>query len=674
MVLLVGTSHLNAQNDQLLSSVGTQLERLVDNYVKESFIASRFSQDVSDLPMLFRPSEIDSMSVLIKQTERHAEINMIRRDPGLHAQGSYMNNFAGSLLEDDGTFYQWRTNAGLGWNLIRDGVIAKRHKVRQKQLLWEAEKTIEDERLRNEAYRDLYAGILYAFNHKKVLVIRNRLDILIQLHEIVHKLFYLRFVQWEDVLDVMSSKTETELFLNNYLTYLDAVELDEDLKQSDVFELPVFDLVFENIEAQGLDTMAQFLSMQKRVEALDHQHHWSQEVSLRANLQYSYYQGGSSSVYDQRDFLSGGLSVGLPLSFQKKAKRGWKQAKVDLIKAEYKSYYDGVNNEVLNEYYEYQYALKQYVSFYYKKERLGVLIRRGIRKRNLEDPDYSPKFVVDKLDELFSVELELLDIQQKMYLNALKIFQLIDVIDVLPYIDIVDYNQFNNQFVGDRTIICTAEDLNELEVRYLFELLKYHGIKEVMVQIDSDLDLYLKYAGLLDMVQGTDMSVRLSFSFSKNLEKELGELVTILSMSLTPLIHFDFMQIKPDDLPQVVSQVENMLIADARALDLSVSLPGDMTVEQLALMDGNYSAINMDAGPIDNLHTLKRNIELLRSRGVANVRPVLVPAEYSSRLEMDQYINEIMDVLEVKQVCISSVGALLKLEAETISWHEERRF
>ena len=106
------------------------------------------------------------------------------------------------------------------------------------------------------------------------------------------------------------------------------------------------------------------------------------------------------------------------------------------LKTKYKSFNEGLQNELLTHFYEYQYALKQFVHFFYKKERLSVLIDRSLAQKHLEDPNYSPMHVVDKLDELFSVDLEILDIQQKLYLKALKIFTLIGVDDVLDFIDI----------------------------------------------------------------------------------------------------------------------------------------------------------------------------------------------------------------------------------------------
>ena len=662
-----------SQGDDLLTSIGDRLESMVDDYVIETFLASRFSQDVSDLPQLFCPSKLDSQRVQVIESERLAEIALIASDRSLEAQGSHLNNFAGSLLEDDGTFYKWRTNAGIGWNVLRDGMVAKKQRVKQKQLEWEAEKSIEDERIRKEAYQDLYASILYAFNQKKVEVIKNRLQILTQLYDVVHKLFYLRFVHWEEVLDVMSKKTETQLFLKNYSTYLSSVQLDSNMKQTDLLELPVFDLVYEKVQEQGLDTLAQFIAMEKRVQAVEHQFHWSKDVSLNANMRYSYFQGGPGASYGQRDFLTGGLTFAVPLSFQKKERGQYKRAKVDRIKTDYQQYYEGMNNEVLNEYYEYQYALKQYVNFYYKKERLGVLIKRAIRKRNLADPDYSPKMVVDKLDELFSVDLEILDIQQKMYLHALKIFQSINAEDVLPFIEVKDYNLFNNQFAGDRTILCPRKDFADLELNYLIELLRFNDFKEVMVQTDGDLDLYLKYAELLDELQDKEMSVRFSVSLSDDSTSDLSLLRNAWSMALTPLLHLDLTGVKSSNLPKILEGVRTLIEFDERSLDVSISIrSGDVgsLVESLQ----SYSSINLVPQSPGEASTVTPDLITLQNMGIENVRPIINPTDFNTRFEMDTFIEELLQHLNVRQVCISNVGGLLDLEAQTISWHEQRGF
>lgn len=79
-----------SQSDDLLHSIGDRLESMVDAYVVETFLASRFSQDVSDLPPLFCPSKLDTQHVQMIDSERLAEIDLIASDRSLEAQGSYL--------------------------------------------------------------------------------------------------------------------------------------------------------------------------------------------------------------------------------------------------------------------------------------------------------------------------------------------------------------------------------------------------------------------------------------------------------------------------------------------------------------------------------------------------------------------------------------------------------
>ena len=542
----------------------------------------------------------------------------------------------------------------------------------RKQLEWEAEKAMQTQDYKELTYRKTYDFIIYTFNKQKVDAIELRLKLLDELLAVGTRMFYLKFVQWEHVLDVMSKKTETELFLKNYETYLSAVQLDDSLRSQDLGALPIFDLLFDVIENIGVDTTANRAALDHRIAAIEHEFHWTKDMSLSAQLRYNHYQGGDDASYSGRDFVAAGLSFGIPIPFKKSTKDELKSAKIEQLEVDYRTFQHGLNNELLNHYYEYEYALKQYVNFFYKKERLAVLIDRGLRKKRLDDPDYSPLEVVDRLDELFSVDLELLDIQQKMYLKALKIFTMISTDHITDFIEVKDYNQFASQTPGGRSIYCDAEQLADMEAKYLVEFLKYNGADEVLVSIDGNPDLYLRYAALLDALKGTSLGVRLNYKPVSIHALAMADLEESMTFALTPKIHIDFsdFDLSVDDQIMLTAFLER----NYQSFDISISLSASQNKDFRTSIYSYVTYVNLVPDQSEQLMSFFHDLEEDRWNGVNKSRLVVLPRDFDSRMDLDNFIKLLLDHLEIDAVGLLDVQSLIDLDKKTITWHEERGF
>lgn len=663
-----------AQEDEMMASISVQLENLVDTYVKESLLKHQFSRDVNDLRLLFGPKAVDSIQLNSALEERAAEIQVIKDDKGVDLQANYLNNFAGSLLEEDGTFYQWRTSAGLNWDLFKGGLISQKHRLAQKKLEYEVMLAEQGSALTDLSYRKSFDYIIYTFNKEKVRVIERRLDVLSNLLEVVEKMYYLRYSHWEDVLNVMSKKAETEIFLRNFRTHLESIQIDSSLKDQPINNLPVFDLLFEEIEKRGIDTMTQSLVLEKNLKALDHQFHWSNNIDLSAQVRYNYYNGGINSDYNARDYVAGGLSISIPLPFAQSSRREWKNAKQKKFILDYKSFQEGLDNELLTHYYEYEYTHRQYVQYFYKKEQLAVGINRSIRQRRLADPEYSPMSVVDKLDQIFSVDLELIDIQQKMYLKALKIFSMINAQDILPYIDVKDYNLFVQKYNSDRILFCRGENLLEYEPNFLIEFSLQNGIKEICVEAGASSETYLNYAALLDAAVGTDLTIRFSVDPLMVESTLASDLSTLTSLSLTPKMHISLVSslaAEPDDYREIIETLTNF----RKNFDISVSVPlktkDTLFKTLLSIVNKIYVVPERNQELNTEYPALIRRIGRL-SAGM--IYPVVRPGDFGTKLEMDNFLDQLVIQLRTDSAGIASLDDLIELDKKIVGWHEEHRF
>ncbi len=656
--------------DLLMQSVSIELEQMVEDYVRETLISHRFSNSTDDLEFLFTPKAVDSTHLKHLDAEHRAESVVMQKDKGLSLQGGYAHNFAGALLEEDGIFYNWRTNAGVDWRVFKNGVVARRQTEHQKQLLWQSEKIKRENRLRHLSFQQSSDLVIYTFNKKKIDVIRNRLDILSRLEEVATKMFYMKFLQWEEVLVVRSKKMETQLFLDNYETYQKSVQLSPECLARDVQELPVFDLPFDQIEQAGFDTASQAAILAHELAALDHEFHWSKEVTLNAQLRYNYYQGGPGATYAGRDFLSGGLTVGMPLPFDRSARRQLKEAKKRTLISEFDTQHRNLKNELLKLYHDYEHALKQYVHFYYRKERLAVSIERGMRQKHLEDPNYSPMHVVDKLDELFGVDLELWDVQQQMYLKALEIFDLIGSGDIVPMIELKNYHLFSTRYNGTRAVYCAADELERMETKYLVEFLKFNKFGEVLVDIGGDLNLYLHYAALLDAASQEDFEVRLSFVPSSFAQPVLQELAASVDLALTPRIHLELRHLDPTD-QAAVDRITSLLQDRAGSYDIALTV-GLTSYGTLKHLEAYATSIDVIAEDSDDLVTLYYPLVHGGHPAAGKTRLLVSTEDFNNRLELDTFLDRLQDHLQMDRVSIDDMGGLMQLERQTIGWNEER--
>ena len=666
---------MSGQQEQIMSTISLQLEQLVDAYVKESLLKHEFPKDVNDLRFIFGPKSVDTLQLDHVQAEHLAHMTVIRRDNGIKLHSSYGNNFKGSVLEDDGIFYRWRANTGVDWSLLGGGLVDRKHQLEREQLRFEAVQAKQLQQLKELSYRKSFDHIIFTFNKEKVSVIENRLYLLSELLSVVEKMYYLRYAHWEAVLDVRSKKAETELFLNNYITYLKSIQLDPELRDRPISSLPIFDILFDEIKSKGVDTSAQHLALQKELQALEHQFHWAKDISLNAQLRYNYYNGGPGSSYQARDFMTAGLSLSIPIPYNKAANKSWMIAKQQKFKNEFETYQKGLNNELLNHYYEYEYAHKQYVNFFYKKERLAVSINRHIRKRNLEDPDYSPMQVVDKLDELFSVDLELIDIQQKMYLKALRIFTLIEAPDILPYIDVKDYNAFVNQYNTARQLFCAVDDLRNFETNFLIEFFKMNGVEEVVLDAGQDAETYLAYAALLDAAVGSDLKVRFMIDPIKGSRDLADDLQSLIQLSLTPYIHFDLTTALVDLAPQNYTEILETISDYARSYDITIAVPVQTDTSLLQSLLPSISIVHLvpdQSGLLASAYYPLLQDHQTRMGSKLNL--IVKPEDFGTKLEMDQFINQLTKHLDLTKIGISSMSNLIALDKKTVGWHEERRF
>ena len=96
-------------------------------------------------------------------------------------------------------------------------------------------------------------------------------------------------------------------------------------------------------------------------------------------------------------------------------------AKADLLRYDHKNSSEEKNIDLLNTVYEFRYKLKQYNNFYEKHKKYEELLRIERVKEKLQYFEFNPIAALNLLDDILSIEVEMLDLQQQMYLFLLDI-------------------------------------------------------------------------------------------------------------------------------------------------------------------------------------------------------------------------------------------------------------
>ena len=123
IVLTIPLSPIVAQQDAVMDLVTNQLHQMVEAYVQESFLTHQFTTDLDGFEAIFTPKSVDSLRLQTGERVRRAEIEMLKKDPGLNLQTSYTNNLAGAILDEDGFLLQCSCYRWSKLGLVQEWVI-----------------------------------------------------------------------------------------------------------------------------------------------------------------------------------------------------------------------------------------------------------------------------------------------------------------------------------------------------------------------------------------------------------------------------------------------------------------------------------------------------------------------------------------------------------------------
>ena len=676
---LIGNTLINAQpvpsgKIKELDEILTSIEGLAS---KEAGDVRFFSSktDTTALRQLFSNDYAVAYQSYQENRVLDAKIQDLKRDPGLKFGAFYIENFKPGITDLEELIFIRRAYAEIGLDLLNGGLFQNKLKIKQ----LENEKNIISERdiksRKEENYLFLYNYIIWIFNNEKLNIIDKRIKLLDEYITQAEKLYHLRMVGWEQVMALKGKKLEAEQIAENCRTYNYSLEnrFDSRLFANAVNSelLPTLDIRPEMIIALSEDTASARAALANEVAIAELGNKRWQDMSLKPFFRYNMF---TSEGMGTRYYGSVGVSFTAPLRLGRKA--DLKHAEADMILSHEEAQLTGKTNELLNNYYEYQAKLRSLVVIFNKYFPVVERIRKEKVRQAIDNPDYHPLHVLELSDDKTSLELEISDIRQSMYLKLLKIY---------TYLNTEDANSFTSQFkpgseymnyAGNRSIYLWSTFFKENKNEVLLEYLRNNQIKTLII---SPNDAVAKAQAFIPQCVKAGISVQGMISNnqyaaapdSAKVKKKIEEFYALgceaVHFDIEPHTFQDWQARKGFYLNNLVSIMENARETCNRlGMKLALSIPihyPEAVIEDLYRLSDQVYLMAYENPDVDFIaKKTAEEISISPEKTIIAIRT----KDFESRLTMETFIEALTKKLNLQKIAIHDLGTLWDLDHNSV--------
>ncbi|MFT4753141.1 MAG: hypothetical protein ACI85Q_000679 [Salibacteraceae bacterium] len=340
-------------------------------------------------------------------------------DIGLGIRGDYMYNLEPGIGFEDNLFYEQKFRVGLEMDLLNGGYFANHDKARIKYNELEIRKRQSSEETKKEDRYLKWHNIIYQFNRNKIEILKSREQLAANRVSMATKLNYLKYMSQKDLINTISSHAEIQSMLNIYRSYNEQLASELHMNDSVINQYPLIDIdysySYKLMTSDDPDSIAELI-----IENIRLADKTINNFKVKPFASYNFYDLVSSNP-SYRSYFSVGLTVAAPLNFNSKNRADLRAAKTNLALVPSVSTPE-VQQDVLTQFYEFRYKLKQYTSLYHKRENYKELIRQERVKHAISPINFNPISALKLMDDLMQVDIEMIDTKQQMYLKALNIY------------------------------------------------------------------------------------------------------------------------------------------------------------------------------------------------------------------------------------------------------------
>lgn len=439
---------------------------------------------------VFKNFSADTLSYNNQKSEIQELIAQeIESDFGLNFRADYMYNPSGGEQDFDNIIYNSRLSSSVRWDILKNGFLANKSKAkiaRNKAKIAEIE---QYELLKNAQYSRVWNAVIYQFNLHKIKILDQRKELAEKRVDIIKDLYLSQKVNQEEFLKHLESLAEVRSLLETYQSFNSKLDDTHHFKNIRLTELPIIDLDYEVLRSKIQGVENDSIAFYKK-ENIDLQNKLIDDISLQTYVRYSYYDLVKTNP-GHRDFMSVGLSLGVPLKFGHQAKR--KRMALEKESLTYLPPEDRINleKEVLTNYYEFRYKLKQISNQQFKKLGYIELLRQENARKEIDTLSFNPVSSLRLLDDLMKVDLELIDLKQQSYLKLLQINA------SLPYTNLEELftvKQLNEDAFKIKTnyksVYIWSNIFKDYDLNFIINYIRKKSFKEIILAIGQN-DPYL---------------------------------------------------------------------------------------------------------------------------------------------------------------------------------------
>lgn len=546
LILSLASVHAQQNDTALVTNVINDLTQFWSGYKSKTFVQND-SVGIRDVrKFLTEPAFIanpgaKNISGNIQENKLRAEI--LRRDWGLKFTSGYMENFNPAFNDDDNLIYNRRIQAGLNWDILNSGLIENRSKAKVEEL---ENLIMQSAFLPGNKTEDLtvkWNQIIYQFNLMKIKILEERLMLVEKQNKAAQKLFLSRYLTKEIYLDNEKRLAEIKSMMRIYVDFNKQLKA-MGLSLPNEIDFPLIDLKYQVIfedkshSESVMDDSLINLIRQKNIL----QNKYVNDINLGSFLRYNYYSLISADPAT-RSFMSAGINLSLPITFNSKLKQEYIEIKSlneyeNLLKED-----ETQKANVLDDAYEFRYKLKQYIVFYQKKLLFNELLRKENARLTIDPVSFNPYKVISMQDDLLSIDLELTELKQNMYLKMLKIysrknnltannaFETYILLDKIEYVNPIR-----------RSIYAWSSAFEKYDSSFITEYVKFHDLKSIAISQGNSKKLLPRINATIKSLKKADIEIELLIGDNEFVNKNIEDYFTTGGIDINDIttIHIDY--------------------------------------------------------------------------------------------------------------------------------------
>lgn len=601
-----------------------------------------------------------------------AESDLINKNWGLDLSAGYLYNTSAGMDVADNILYKSRIQTQLSWDVLNNGYLENRTKskiLENESLIAAFERDHGNSPGRGDIV-DNWHKVIFRFNIEKIALLDQRLELAEKRVEISYQLKSLGKITHEELLNNLESYAEISSLYKIYEDYNKNIY--ENISLNSVEPLPLIDINYDyglnQLKSVEEDTLKQLM-----LSNLDLENRFYNNVDLKLYSRYNYYDLVNNPL-NSRSFLTLGVGLGVPIAFNKKEKQElYHLKKLQILNGVQEMDADQVRlrSDLLSYMYEFRYKLKQFNAFYYKKLKMEELLRKEQARFDVNKLDFNPLKALRWLDESMSVDMELIDLKQQLYLYILRMISVEPDLDVSQLIVPLQLDEIEIQKLikAPKEVYIWSSTIEKHDKATLVNYCVMNNISKVVVSVSADKKKLNEFTASckefgveVDLMIG-DNQLMINYSNERLTDKLIGvewDNVNGLHLDVEPQTFEDWSENKDyytNEYLKMYSQVAEY--CNSRSKKLSVSLPtyfSEIAVQQIQNNGGMVYFMcyeNVSNGFLEK--------KLLQYKGTSFVI-ALRPEDFSNMIEVEEKISYLGNLLEPNKFIIHDLERLIKFD------------